>query len=111
MTAEPITSSSTYYNNTYRVTFPTTSFNQFYVVNKTGVAPTDYSSYNLVAGTTSTTLNASDFNATTGTCTLFVIAWNSNYNYNYNWLYRQVLLRPHDRDPDQLQHSLQRCGR
>lgn len=85
VTAEPITSSSTYYNNTYRVTFPTTSFNQFYVVNKTGVAPTDYSSYNLVAGTTSTTLNASDFNATTGTCTLFVIAWNSNYNYNYNW--------------------------
>lgn len=85
VTAEPITSSSTYYNNTYRVTFPTTSFNQFYVVNKTGVAPTDYSSYNLVAGTTSTTLNASDFNATTGTCTLFVIAWNSNYNYNYNY--------------------------
>lgn len=85
VTAEPITSSSTYYNNTYRVTFPTTSFNQFYVVNKTGVAPTDYSSYNLVAGTTSTMLNASDFNATTGTCTLFVIAWNSNYNYNYNW--------------------------
>ena len=85
VTAEPITSSSTYYNNTYRVTFPTTNFNQFYVVNKTGVAPTDYSSYNLVAGTTSTTLNASDFNATTGTCTLFVIAWNSNYNYNYNW--------------------------
>ena len=83
VTAEPITSSSTYYNNTYRVTFPTTSFNQFYVVNKTGVAPTDYSSYNLVAGTTSTTLNASDFNATTGTCTLFVIAWNSNYNYNW----------------------------
>ena len=84
VTAEPITSSSTYYNNTYRVTFPTTSFNQFYVVNKTGVAPTDYSSYNLVAGTTSTTLNASDFNATTGTCTLFVIAWNSNYNYNWS---------------------------
>ena len=88
VTAEPITSSSTYYNNTYRVTFPTTSFNQFYVVNKTGVAPTDYSSYNLVAGTTSTTLNASDFNATTGTCTLYVIAWNSNYNgygYGYNY--------------------------
>ena len=84
VTAEPIVSNSAYYNNTYKVTFPTTTFNQFYVVNKTGVAPADYSSYNLITGTTSTTLNASDFNATTGTCTLFVIAWNSNYNYNWS---------------------------
>lgn len=88
VTAEPIVSNSAYYNNTYKVTFPTTTFNQFYVVNKTGVAPADYSSYNLITGTTSTTLNASDFNATTGTCTLYVIAWNSNYNgYGYGYGY------------------------
>lgn len=84
VTAEPIVSNSAYYNNTYKVTFPTTTFNQFYVVNKTGVAPADYSSYNLITGTTSTTLNATDFNASTGTCTLFVIAWNSNYSYNWS---------------------------
>ena len=84
VTAEPIVSNSAYYNNTYKVTFPTTTFNQFYVVNKTGVAPADYSSYNLINGTTSTTLNATDFNASTGTCTLFVIAWNSNYSYNWS---------------------------
>ena len=84
VTAEPVVSNSTYYNNTYKVTFPTTTFNQFYVVNKTGVAPADYSSYNLITGTTSTTLNATDFNASTGTCTLFVIAWNSNYGYNWS---------------------------
>ena len=84
VTAEPVVSNSAYYNNTYKVTFPTTTFNQFYVVNKTGVAPADYSSYNLITGTTSTTLNATDFNASTGTCTLFVIAWNSNYGYNWS---------------------------
>ena len=84
VTAEPIVSNSAYYNNTYKVTFPTTTFNQFYVVNKTGVAPADYSSYNLITGTTSTTLNATDFNSSTGTCTLFVIAWNSNYSYNWS---------------------------
>ena len=84
VTAEPVVSNSAYYNNTYKVTFPTTTFNQFYVVNKTGVAPADYSSYNLITGTTSTTLNATDFNSSTGTCTLFVIAWNSNYSYNWS---------------------------
>ena len=80
--AEPYTTGSTYYyNNTYRVTLPTT-FNQYYVVSK-NTTPNYNVSAAPASGVTTVTLNQNDF--VNGQCTLYVIAWNSNYNYNYNW--------------------------
>ena len=74
--AEPYTTGSTYYNNTYRVTLPTT-FNQYYVVSK-NTTPNYNVSAAPASGVTTVTLNQNDF--VNGQCTLYVIAWNSNYN-------------------------------
>ena len=83
--AEPYTTGSTYYyNNTYRVTLPTT-FNQYYVVSK-NTTPNYNVSAAPASGVTTVTLNQNDF--VNGQCTLYVIAWNSNYNgygYGYNY--------------------------
>ena len=82
--AEPYTTGSTYYNNTYRVTLPTT-FNQYYVVSK-NTTPNYNVSAAPTSGVTTVTLNQNDF--VNGQCTLYVIAWNSNYNgygYGYNY--------------------------
>ena len=82
--AEPYTTGSTYYNNTYRVTLPTT-FNQYYVVSK-NTTPNYNVSSAPTSGVTTVTLNQNDF--VNGQCTLYVIAWNSNYNgygYGYNY--------------------------
>lgn len=82
--AEPYTTGSTYYNNTYRVTLPTT-FNQYYVVSK-NTTPNYNVSAAPTSGVTTVTLNQNEF--VNGQCTLYVIAWNSNYNgygYGYNY--------------------------
>ena len=82
--AEPYTTGSTYYNNTYRVTLPTT-FNQYYVVSK-NTTPNYNVSAAPASGVTTVTLNQNEF--VNGQCTLYVIAWNSNYNgygYGYNY--------------------------
>lgn len=82
--AEPYTTGSTYYNNTYRVTLPTT-FNQYYVVSK-NTTPNYNVSAAPISGVTTVTLNQNEF--VNGQCTLYVIAWNSNYNgygYGYNY--------------------------
>ena len=82
--AEPYTTGSTYYNNTYRVTLPTT-FNQYYVVSK-NTTPNYNVSAAPASGVTTVTLNQNDF--VNGQCTLYVIAWNSNYNgYGYGYGY------------------------
>ena len=82
--AEPYTTGSNYYYNTYRVTLPTT-FNQYSVVSK-NTSPNYNVSSAPTSGVTTVTLNQNEF--VNGQCTLYVIAWNSNYNgygYGYNY--------------------------
>ena len=82
--AEPYTTGSNYYYNTYRVTLPTT-FNQYSVVSK-NASPNYNVSSAPTSGVTTVTLNQNEF--VNGQCTLYVIAWNSNYNgygYGYNY--------------------------
>ena len=82
--AEPYTTGSNYYYNTYRVTLPTT-FNQYSVVSK-NTSPNSNVSSAPTSGVTTVTLNQNEF--VNGQCTLYVIAWNSNYNgygYGYNY--------------------------
>lgn len=82
--AEPYTTGSNYYYNTYRVTLPTT-FNQYSVVSK-NASPNYNVSSAPTSGVTTVTLNQNEF--VNGQCTLYVIAWNSNYNgYNYGTNY------------------------
>ena len=99
--AEPVT---TTVNTSYKVYFPATH-TRYYVINKTGIAPSSWSSAMLgtpYSATTPYPLSASDFNNATGTCTLYVVAQSSsgltygnyycgpmtvtqtNYNINYN---------------------------
>ena len=82
--AEPYTTGSNYYYNTYRVTLPST-FNQYSVVSK-NTSPNYNVSSAPTSGVTTVTLNQNEF--VNGQCTLYVIAWNSNYNgygYGYNY--------------------------
>lgn len=81
------TSANTYGRNYAYTVTPPTGYDLFYVVNKTGVAPTDFAAYAsyLTTGATYTTLYDSDF--VNGQCTLYVIAWNSNYNNYYGTSY------------------------
>ena len=71
-------------NYTYTVTAPS-GYDRIALVNKTGSTPSADSLAAPNLGNSSTiTLNSSDFNSATGKCTLYVIAWNSNYSYSYS---------------------------
>ena len=72
-------------NYTYTVTAPS-GYDRIALVNKTGSTPSVDSLAAPNLGNSSTiTLNSSDFNSATGKCTLYVIAWNSNYSYSYSY--------------------------
>ena len=72
-------------NYTYTVTAPS-GYDRIALVNKTGSTPSADSLAAPNLGNSSTiTLNSSDFNSATGKCTLYVIAWNSNYSYSYSY--------------------------
>lgn len=71
-------------NYTYTVTAPS-GYDRIALVNKTGSTPSADSLAAPNLGNSSTiTLNSSDFNSATGKCTLYVIAWNSNWTSSYN---------------------------
>ena len=71
-------------NYTYTVTAPS-GYDRIALVNKTGSTPSVDSLAAPNLGNSSTiTLNSSDFNSATGKCTLYVIAWNSNWTSSYN---------------------------
>lgn len=72
-------------NYTYVVSAPS-GYDRIALVNKTGSTPSVDTLAAPTLGNNSTiTLNSSDFNSTTGKCTLYVIAWNSNYSYSYSY--------------------------
>ena len=70
--------------NTYNYTVtPPTGYDRIALITK-GTAPTTAQLTTMPAyNSTSITLNSSDFNSTTGKCTLYVMAWNSNWTSNY----------------------------
>ena len=71
-------------NYTYTVTAPS-GYDRIALVNKTGSTPSADSLSAPNLGNSSTiTLNSNDFNSATGKCTLYVIAWNSNWTSSYN---------------------------
>lgn len=83
----PQANATTSWNNnyTYTVTAPS-GYDRIALVNKTGSTPSVDTLAAPTLGNNSTiTLNSSDFNSTTGKCTLYVIAWNSNYSYSYSY--------------------------
>ncbi len=83
----PQTNATSSWNNnyTYTVTAPS-GYDRIALVNKTGSTPSVDSLAAPNLGNSSTiTLNSSDFNSATGKCTLYVIAWNSNYSYSYSY--------------------------
>lgn len=88
------------YNQTFEAQYPQAVSSVGNSYNYTVTAPTGYDRIALITkGTTPTTtqltttpaynstsitLNSSDFNTTTGKCTLYVMAWNSNWTSSYN---------------------------
>ena len=69
-------------NYIYTVSAPS-GFDRIYVINKTGATPTTSQLTTMPSGAASVSLSASDFNSATGKCTLYIMAWNSNYS-NYS---------------------------
>ena len=66
-------------NYIYTVSAPS-GFDRIYVINKTGATPTTSQLTTMPSGAASVSLSASDFNSATGKCTLYIMAWNSNYS-------------------------------
>ena len=69
-------------NYIYTVSAPS-GFDRIYVINKTGATPATSQLTTMPSGAASVSLSASDFNSATGKCTLYIMAWNSNYS-NYS---------------------------
>ena len=71
--------------NSYNYTVtPPTGYDRIALITK-GTTPTTAQLTTAPAyNSTSITLNSSDFNTTTGKCTLYVMAWNSNWTSSYN---------------------------
>ena len=66
-------------NYIYTVSAPS-GFDRIYVINKTGATPATSQLTTMPSGAASVSLSASDFNSATGKCTLYIMAWNSNYS-------------------------------
>ena len=71
--------------NSYNYTVtPPTGYDRIALITK-GMTPTTAQLTTAPAyNSTSITLNSSDFNTTTGKCTLYVMAWNSSWTSSYN---------------------------
>ena len=66
-------------NYIYTVSAPS-GFDCIYAINRTGATPTTSQLTTMPSGAASVSLSASDFNSATGKCTLYIMAWNSNYS-------------------------------
>lgn len=70
--------------NSYNYTVtPPTGYDRIALITKGTTPTTAQLTTSPAYNSTSITLNSSDFNTTTGKCTLYVMAWNSNWTSNY----------------------------
>lgn len=71
--------------NSYNYTVtPPTGYDRIALITKGTTPTTAQLTTSPAYNSTSITLNSSDFNTTTGKCTLYVMAWNSNWTSSYN---------------------------
>ena len=71
--------------NSYNYTVtPPTGYDRIALITKGTTPTTAQLTTSPAYNSTSITLNSSDFNTTTGKCTLYVMAWNSNWTPSYN---------------------------